>query len=104
MIDPKPDGETTNVGRLLRIGRLDFTEETKAAFEGWIYTRPKSVQKLAREFPPGTCLVFERETLYVVAYTEDDFLQVSDFDPVDRYEEAVRSRFGIHADCVRGRS
>lgn len=50
-----------------------------ADFEAWLAARPESVQKLAKEFPRGHEIKLDDDvTLYVIGWTEDDWLVVSE--------------------------
>ncbi len=73
-------------------------------FEKWLATRPESVQKLGREFPPGTYFRDEEGTnLYVVGYTEYDQVIASLVNPATDYDKAMldENKLYAHAQCIR---
>jgi hypothetical protein len=70
-------------------------------WEGWLASRPESVQKLAAEFPPLTTIEVNRVKHYVFAYDENDGLIVSPVDSRENYALAFASRRTVCAAHVR---
>lgn len=67
----------------------------------WLKTRPECVQKLAIEFPFGSIFIHDEKRLYLLGYTENDSLVVSEVDPFDDYDGARESQSYLCADHVR---
>jgi hypothetical protein len=76
-------------------------ETTDPEFEAWLETRPQSVQRLAREFPLGTCVRVPEGLLYLLGWTEFDQLIVSPINPSDDYDGANGDKRYINADDLR---
>lgn len=51
------------------------------AYNAWLKTRPKCVQKLAKEFPMGTRVQFGGEMLHLLGWTENDSIILSPINP-----------------------
>jgi len=68
----------------------------------WLATRPACVQKLAAEFPAGSVLKHNGETLYLLGYCEDDLLIFSSINPAADYDGAKKAPRYICASCLRG--
>lgn len=87
---------------------IDMSPEKKADYEAWLKTRPAKVQALAEEFPIGHAIeIDDDDILYVVGWTEDDVLVVSEVSPEQMYasrqayEEAMERRQHICAQHLR---
>lgn len=73
-------------------------------FEKWLAGRPEAVQKLAREFPPGTSFNLPDGTqLHVIGYTDNDGVIASSVNPVKDFEGAMKKSTQVigHASCIR---
>lgn len=75
--------------------------DIKSAFDQWLATRPESVQKLAKEFPPGTAIEVNGRKLYLLGYNENDMLIVSETWPGEDYKKANATKEYICASHVR---
>lgn len=69
--------------------------------KAWLATRPQAIQDLAKEFPFDTRFLCNGKVLYLVGYAEPEQLIVSETDPYDDYDAAVKGQFHMHAQCVR---
>ncbi len=58
----------------------------------WLASRPESVQKLIAEFPLGSVFNVKDTTLYLLGYTENDMLIVSEVNPSVDYEGANENK------------
>jgi hypothetical protein len=58
------------------------------SMEAWIASRPESVRKLAAEFPIESRLDTPDGPMWIIGYTEDDFLIISPINPFDDYDGA----------------
>lgn len=67
----------------------------------WISSRPESVRKLIEEFPLGSVFNVKDTTLYLVGYTEDEMLIVSEINPSVDYEGATANKKYLCADHFR---
>jgi hypothetical protein len=74
----------------------------KSAFmEKWIASRPPSVQALARRFPVGEVVQISDDPVrYILGYTENEMLIVSQTDPRVDYDKAVATKEYLCADHV----
>lgn len=70
-------------------------------YQGWLATRPECVQKLAAEFPLGTVVQHDGTNLYLLGYTEDDTLIMSEIDPGVDYDGANASKVYFCAGHLR---
>jgi hypothetical protein len=70
-------------------------------FADWLKTRPESVQRLAAEFPIGLAFRLNDTTLYLLGYTEEDMLIVSQINPSVDYDGANRTREYLCAEHAR---
>lgn len=68
--------------------------------EEWIVSRPPAVQVLARKYPPGTKFKIHEQEWYVVGFTEQGQVQVSETDPKKDYEKAIKTRGTVCKCCV----
>lgn len=75
----------------------DFDRETAA----WLKERPECVQALAREFPVNISVEIGGALLYLIGYTEDDKLILSDVNPCLDYEQAIEQRQYLCASHLR---
>jgi hypothetical protein len=66
--------------------------ELEAAKEAWIASRPPVVRDLARRFPAGSAVMIRGKQFYIIGYTDDDMLLVSETDPFQDYDKAVLSK------------
>jgi hypothetical protein len=73
----------------------------KSQFEEWLKSRPASVQRLAHQFPPGSKLLVDGKEHYVIGWTEDDFLVLSDVHPSENYDASVARKHHMCAAHVR---
>lgn len=81
---------------VIELGRL------REDFEVWLATRPESVHAVARRYPPGTKFLSRIGTVfYVVSYTEDGGIRVSETDPCEDYAKAVATRREVCRDCLQ---
>lgn len=72
------------------------------SYKDWLKTRPKSVQKLAAEFPLGSeCEGRNGEILFIIGYTEDDAIVLTPINPSDDYESACAQRVHVCASHYR---
>jgi hypothetical protein len=63
------------------------------AFEHWLTTLPEVTQRLAREFPPGTCFEVKGKVMWVMSYGEDDdMITLTPVDPFEDYGGALVAR------------
>lgn len=70
--------------------------------EEWVQSRPASVQSLYKEFPIGSTFGGPQgETWYLLRYTEDDMLIVSEINPAVDFQKAKRNQKYIHAHHYR---
>jgi hypothetical protein len=60
------------------------------SWEQWVASRPESVQKLAKEFPPGTRIKVRGQLAYLIGYTEGDSLIFSIIDPNRDFDKSMR--------------
>lgn len=59
----------------------------------WLKTRPECVQKLAAEFPIGSVFQVDgKPPLYLLGWTEEDTIIVSEIDPCEDYEAAHEAK------------
>lgn len=73
-------------------------------WEEWLASRPESVQKLAREFPPGTVFRMPDSTMmHVIGYTENNGVIASTVDPIKDWDGAMnkKTQSVAHAHCLR---
>lgn len=70
-------------------------------FRSWLRKQPKSVQRLAKKYPPDTMIRCDGKTAYLLSYGEDGSLGFSFVNPRGDYERSVRERFFICSDCVK---
>lgn len=68
--------------------------------EEWIASRPPAVQVLARKYPPGTKFKIHEQELYVVGFSEQGHILVSETDPRKDYEKAVATRGPVCGCCL----
>jgi hypothetical protein len=71
-----------------------------AALQQWLLDRPYIIRQLASKYPPGASLQIDGITHYVVSYFEDGSLGVSEIDPTDDYDRAIRESHMLCKDCV----
>lgn len=70
-------------------------------FSEWLDDQPESVRRLAEEFPP--CEIFLNETKYwVIGYSENDELIVSDVPPGEGEAKQQARRAYVPAEQLRG--
>lgn len=69
-------------------------QQAKRAYQYWLSTRPKCVQRMARKFPPGCTFVLDEDGTrrFLVGYQEPDHLIVSTINPQVDYAGAYASR------------
>lgn len=76
--------------------------EVNPAYADWLMTRPACVQSLALEFPLGLAArVDDGPLLYLVGYTEDDRLIMSEVNPGDDYHGALANKVYLCAAHAR---
>ena len=63
----------------------------------WLKTRPPSVQALAEKFPCGSHWHVAGKVYWLIGYTEDDCLIVSQIDPYEDYDRAVQMKEYVYA-------
>lgn len=71
------------------------------AYNAWLKTRPKRVQKLAKEFPMGTCVQFGGEMLHLLGWTENDSIILSPINPSEDYDGALDKKVYACASHLR---
>ena len=71
------------------------------ALQAWLDTRPERVRRLAAEFPLRTLVNMRGVLFFVIGYTEDDSLIVSQTDPSDNYDAAMADRQYVCAEHLR---
>ena len=71
------------------------------AWEAWLATRPECVRKLAAEFPLGTEMDINGVIYYLIGYTENDMLIISNVNPWENYDQAYAARCHICAEHFR---
>lgn len=69
--------------------------------DDWLATKPKCVRELAAEFPPGTQLDIHGVTNWVIGWTENDALVVSELDPNVDFDAAHEQRGYVCAEHFR---
>ena len=62
--------------------------------------RPEVIRKLARKYPPKSFVKKDKETLFIVGYTESGKLVVSKTDPAKDYKTANDTKFLICTNCI----
>lgn len=78
-------------------------EKEPTTIEEWLETRPDSVKKLHAEFPFGSTFQGPNgEHLYLLGYTEDDKLILSEANPGKDFEKARATQKFICASHYRG--
>lgn len=70
-------------------------------FQEWLATRPPEIQKLAREFPPGSEVTVSGKAYYVVSYADNDVIGITPFPPGSCFDLAIENRQHVHAKCLR---
>lgn len=73
----------------------------RSAMEEWLSTRPRCVQEMAREFPPGASFIMAGVLHYIVGYREPDVLMVSPFNPAVDYDRALAHKKYMCAEHLR---
>lgn len=73
--------------------------------DSWYFELPRDVQILVDKYPPGTYFNYEGKVIYVVGYTEGESgsaigLKMSEWHPMQNYEEAKRDSFYVCLDCL----
>lgn len=69
-------------------------------FEQWLEGRPEAVKTTAHRFPPGSTIQSHERTLYVVGYSDEGGLLISETNPAINYELAVATRCPVCQCCV----
>jgi len=72
----------------------------KKNLEQWLATRPETVQRTARRYPPGTRFNMHGRVMHVISYEEDGGLSVTPLDPSEDYKGAVAQRQPVCPCCV----
>lgn len=80
------------------LSKLPIDSEERREFEAWYASRPAAVQALVRKFPAGATVVrLEGVDHFVLGYTEDDKLIVSQVDPTSDYDRAMAEKVYVCA-------
>lgn len=78
----------------------------RARFQKWFNSRPDPVKQMVRDYPPDTVLLIRGKLAWIVSYQEvkdgPSGLQLSFINPLHDYDEAVRTRFYLCADHLKG--
>ena len=70
------------------------------ALKQWLRDRPQTVIDAALKYPPGTAFKIHNKIMYVVAYSNDGSLHVSEISVLDNYLKAVDTRVPICKCCT----
>jgi hypothetical protein len=76
-------------------------DDIEKGFQEWLETRPESVRKLAAEFPLGSSIINGDDVFYLLGYTENDMLIISDINPGVDYEGALENTQYVCASHAR---
>ena len=80
---------------------MSVDETIEERWRRWIATRPECIQKLAKEFPPDSIILYGEVKFYLIGWTEDDKLIVSRTNPTVNYELALGTKEYLCAQHLR---
>jgi hypothetical protein len=79
---------------------LTMSHNLPAAYTTWLSTRPQCVQDLAKEFPWLSQVSVNGKTYFVIGYTEEDMIIVSQTYPV-HFQLAMETKEYVCAKSLR---